>query len=181
MVSEVAQRYAQGLFDLAREENDIPSKSHQASLLLETIENDATLMLFLQAVKIDDDTKKTTIDSVFQDIFDRDMLHFLKLLIDKDRTYYLKEILQEIVKLCDEAMGIVKAEVYSARKLSDTDMAKLQDAISHQTNKQTRLINIVDDSLIAGIKVKVGNTVTDVTMKSKLEQMKEVLMKGGLA
>ena len=85
------------------------------------------------------------------------------------------------IGLADEKLGIQKAEVYSARKLSKEDLQRIADAIGKKQNKKIILRNSVDPSLIAGIKVKVGNTVTDITMKSQIENLRQALLKGGNA
>ena len=53
--------------------------------------------------------------------------------------------------------------------------------LEKQTGKKVVLKNKIDTSLIAGIKVRVGSRVTDVSMKSRIENMKEALLKGGRA
>ena len=49
-----------------------------------------------------------------------------------------------------------------------------------KTGKQIKLINRIDESLIAGIKVTAGTTVTDVSVARQIEEMKETLLKGGI-
>ena len=109
------------------------------------------------------------------------MINFLKLLVDKDRTYYLKEILRMYIELADDELGIQKAIVQSAKPLSEADMQEIKTALEKNTGKTIVLQNTVKPELIAGIKVIVGNTVTDNTFKNKMETLKQVLLKGGRA
>ena len=103
----------------------------------------------------------------------------MKLLIDKGRIYSLKDILKAIVHKANDELGIQEALVYSARKLQDTDLERIRKALETKTGRTVVLKNRIDESLIAVIKVVVGNNVTDVTMKHKLEEMKASLLKGG--
>ena len=176
MASEVAERYAEGLFSLALEDHTAASKKQQAEELSEVLAESDDLLLFLRAVKITPEEKKKAIDEMFSASLDHDFVSFLKLLVDKDRTYYLKEILNCFIDRCDEHLGIQKAEVLSARPLCEEDMK-----LEKQTGKKVVLKNKIDTSLIAGIKVRVGSRVTDVSMKSRIENMKEALLKGGRA
>jgi len=107
------------------------------------------------------------------------MIRFLKLLVDKRRMINLREILMQYDRLANEKLGIETAVVSSARKLSDEDMERIQAALEKKTGKKIVLRNHVDESLIAGIKVTVGNNVTDVTVKSQIEDMRSALLKGG--
>lgn len=181
MVSDVAERYAGGLFSLAVEDHTVESKKQQAEELAEVLEQSDELLLFLRAVKVTPEEKKKAIDEMFKDTLDHDFISFLKLLVDKDRTYYLREILNCFIDQCNERLGYQKAEVLSARPLPETDLKRIQEVLEKQTGKKILLKNKIDPSLIAGIKVKVGSRVTDVSMKSRIENMKEALLKGGRA
>ena len=181
MTNEITQRYAQGLFELAKEENSVEEKKNQAETILNTMNDCPDLDLFLRAVKVTEEEKKELIDKTLKDAVDHDMLSFLKLIVDKGRAYYLSGILEDYVKLANEELGIELATVVSARKLSDADMKTIGEALVRKTNKKVVLKNKVDPSVISGIKVTIGNNVTDITMASKIERLRSTLLKGGQA
>ena len=179
MTSEVAERYAQGLFELAKETHTVEEKKADAETLLQVIESDSGLIDFLKAVKVTRAEKKAFIETVLTDRFDQDLIRFLKLIIDKGRITYLKEILQAFISLTDDELGIVRAVVESARALKQEDLDRITESLVKKTGKKIVLSNKVDPALIAGIKVVVGNNVTDVTMKNKIDSLKGALLKGG--
>lgn len=179
MISEVAERYSSGLFELAKEDNTVESKKEQAESLSQAIETDETLLAFLRAVKVNKDEKKELIEKVFSDAFDHDFISFLKLLVDKGRTYELKEILDCYIALADDYLGIEKAVVYSARKLKTEDLERIQKVLEAKQKKKIVIKNVIDPSCLAGIKVVVGNNVTDATMRAKIDGLKESMLKGG--
>ena len=125
--------------------------------------------------------KKEFIGDVRGQVFDRAIIKFIKLLIDKGRISELKGILEQYIAQANQALGIQTAVVYSARELSESDRKKLQDALEKKHKCKIILENKIDPSVIAGIKVIVGNEVTDVTVKNRLDEMKGILLKGGLA
>ena len=135
MANEVAERYAQGLFELAWEKDTAESKKEQAEGLLQTIGSTPELNVFLRAVKITKDEKKSFIESAFADALDIDMIHFIKLLIDKGRIYYLRDILEEFVRLANERLGIENAVVWSARPLKEADLKRLLEALEKKSGK----------------------------------------------
>ncbi|NCB32417.1 MAG: F0F1 ATP synthase subunit delta [Erysipelotrichia bacterium] len=181
MTNEAAERYARGLFELARENQTVEAKKEECEGLLKVLQDSDDFLLFLKAVKVTAEEKKNMICTVFKDTLDQDMIHFLELLVDKDRIYYLKEMLQRFIGIAEEYMGIRHAFVDSARKLSAEDMHRIRTALEKKYGSKITLENRVDPKVIAGIKVTVGNNVTDVTMKSRISDMKEKLLKGGLA
>ncbi|MDO4520125.1 MAG: ATP synthase F1 subunit delta [Erysipelotrichaceae bacterium] len=181
MTNEVAERYAQGLFELARETGTVREKKEQAGLILRAIDENPELEVFLRAVKITKDEKKNLIAGVFADAADTDTINLIKLLIDKGRIYYFREIFSEFVRLADDELGVATALVESARELKAEDLERIRKALEKKTGRTISLRTKINPDLIAGIKVTVGSNVTDVTMKTKIEAMKEALLKGGQA
>lgn len=181
MANEVAERYAQGLFELARETDTIREKKEQAALILKALAENPELSVFLRAVKVTKDEKKNLIASVFADAADTDTINLIKLLIDKGRIGYFREIFQEFVRLADDELGIATAVVESARELKAEDIERIRLALVKKTGREIIMTTKINPEVIAGIKVTVGNNVTDITMKTKIDSMKEALLKGGQA
>ena len=181
MTNEITERYAQGLFELAKENKSVEEKKKQAEVILETMTDCSDFDLFLRAVKVSREEKTAMIDKVFKDAADHDMLSFLKLIVEKGRSFYLQGIMEDYVKLANEDLGIELATVTSARKLSSEDMQTIGEALVRKTNKKVVLRNKIDPSVISGIKVTIGSNVTDATMATKIEKLRSTLLKGGQA
>lgn len=181
MANEIAERYAQGLFELARESNTVREKKEQAELILKAIADNPELTVFLRAVKVTKEEKKNLIAEVFKDAADQETINLIKLLLDKGRIGYFREIFTEYVRLADEELGIATATVESARELKAEDIERIRKALIRKTGREIVMKTKINPDLIAGIKVTVGNNVTDITMKTKIDSMKEALLKGGQA
>ena len=178
MINAVAESYAGALFSLERENGTIREAKEEAEHLLGVLEAEPDLTEFFRAIKVTGEEKKAFIDAVFGEVYSADLIHLLKLLVDKSRIYYMKDILVEYVKLANEELGIKTATVYSARALHEADLERIRAALAQKTGKEIVLHNRVDKSLIAGIKVITDNSVTDITMKRRIEEMKKTLLKG---
>lgn len=181
MANEIAERYASGLYELADETNSIAEKKEQAEMILNVLEANPETDLLFRAVKVTKEEKKQFIENTFGKECDCDLVNLIKLVIDKGRVFDLEAILKTFITLAEEHLGIERAIVYSARPLEKSDLVRIQDALSKKTGKQIVLTNQIDSSLIAGIRVKVGNQITDITMAAKIDAMKNVLLKGGQA
>lgn len=181
MSNEVAERYGGGLFELAKENGTVGDKKLQAQNLLKALQKDPSFSTFLRAVKVTREEKRAVVDQAFRDVLDADMIRFLKLLIDKDRSYCLKDILKKYIELANVELGVQEATVYSAREIKDEDLERIRKALEKKTGKEIVLTNVIDPSLIAGIKVTVGNSVTDITTKRQIDSLKQALLKGGRA
>lgn len=179
MKNEVAERYGAGLFELAKEENKVEEYMNQVLLLKHTLKENPELSTFFLSVKVSKEEKRNVIDKVYSTYVDHNIVNFIKLVVDKGRATQLLNIYTSFIRMCEEDLGIQHATVLSARKLSQEDMNTIGNTLVSKTNKRIILENVVDPSIIAGIKVTVGNTVTDVTMKTKIDRMRNTLLKGG--
>ena len=122
MANDVAGRYAEALFQLSKENNVIAERKEEAEVILAEFLANPELAGFFRAVQISRPEKKELIDRCFES-FLPDTVNFLKLLVDKDRMYYLRPILEEFIRRADEDLGIETATVSSARKLDEAQLA----------------------------------------------------------
>lgn len=177
MASEVAVRYAEGLFALAKESNSVKQMREECQWLFTVQEEEPLLATFFSAIKVSAQEKKAFVDQLFSEALDETLRNYIKLLIDKSRIGILKESLSIFLRLTEEELGIQSATVYSARALPQEELNKIKQALEQQTKKEIHLQNRVDEDLIAGVKVVMGNQVTDVTMRSQIDQLKSTLLK----
>lgn len=177
MVSQIAERYGQALFDLALEMNSLELWQTQAKELLEIFSDSTELDRFFNAVKISTEEKRNLIRTVFEGKIEKMLLNFLELLIDKKRIGNVKEILQHFIMLANEERGIENGVVVSSRKLSKDEISQIEEAMSLKRKQKVELVNKVDRKLISGVKVIIKNEVIDGSMKSKIETLKNELLK----
>ena len=177
MASQVAERYGQALFELARECDGLEQWGLQARQLIEVVEENPQLLDFFNAVKISSQEKKEVVDQLFRDKLETMLVHFIDLLIDKKRTKNMVEILRYFITLENEDRGVREGLVYSARKLSREDIVRIEEALTERDGQKLELSNRIDPRLISGIKVVIGNEVIDGSMKSRIESLKSELLK----
>ena len=89
-MNEIAQRYGEGLFELARETNTVNTKKENIETLLSVLRGEKDVIPFLRAVKITKKEKKEFIKTVFGNVVDQDVLSLIQLMVDKGRTLYIQ-------------------------------------------------------------------------------------------
>ena len=177
MASQVAERYGQALFELAKETGNLVHWGQQARYLAAVVEENPQLLDFFNAVKISAEEKKQMVNTQFAGQVDSMLVHFLDLLIDKKRTKHTVEILRQFISLENAERGVAEGVVYSARKLAKEDVARIEQAMAKRQEQNLELTHRVDPRLISGIKVVIGNEVIDGSMKSKIESLNSELLK----
>jgi F-type H+-transporting ATPase subunit delta len=97
--------------------------------------------------------------------------NFLFVLIDKRRISSLSAILHSFELLLDERMGYARADVSSARELSEPQRTALTAELERLTGKRIRMHYKVDGALIGGVVARIGSTVYDGSVRGQLNTL----------
>lgn len=170
-----SRRYASALLDVAVEGNFLETVTGDLQLIQEVISASRELQLALKSPLIKGDHKSRILEEVFRGkIGDKTMI-FLKLLSHKKRANLIVEVVAEFTTLLDEKNGYLNADVKSAVKLSDEQARELVNGLSSRTGKKIRAKMSLDESLIGGFTVKIGDTILDGSISHQLHQLKRSL------
>src|SRR5690606_37331222 len=90
----------------------------------------------------------------------------------KNREQLLYPIAQEFHKLYDEQKGIQKVQISTPVALTDAQKAEFSKVVSESTKKTVELTEKIDESLIGGYVLKIGDTQIDTSVKHKLNVLK---------
>ena len=172
----VAERYAESLFALASEEDAISSYLDDMKLVDEVLESDPKIVQFFSHVLISDEDKCKLLDDSFSSSINKYVLNFLKLLVKKRRIRYIRDIVKSFIGLCNKKLGIEEGLVYTPYALSDEQLKDVEKAMSEKENKTIVLRQIIDESLIGGIKVQINTRVYDDSIKNKVEKLRNELL-----
>ncbi|WP_067728531.1 F0F1 ATP synthase subunit delta [Oceanobacillus damuensis] len=167
----VSKRYAEALFQLGKEKNTQDLLVEEFRVVREVFKNNKKLDTFLKHPKIDNEKKKQFLTQAFQGT-QTDVVNTLKLLVERRRTAAVPSIIDHFIQLVNDAKGIADATVYSVRELSEAEKQQLQVTFAKRMGKAAiNLENVVDPSIIGGIKIRVGNTIYDGTISGKLNRI----------
>ena len=167
----VAKRYADALFRLGVEQQKLEQLTADFKVVQPVFKNDKKLAKFLTHPKIDNAKKKQLVVEGFQGV-DPIVLNTLQLLVDRHRISIIPTIIDEFISLVNDAKGMADATVYSTRNLTDDEKSHLARSFAVRLGKSAvQLNNIVDPSILGGIKIRVGNTIYDGTVKAKLNRI----------
>lgn len=172
MAKLAANVYSEALFNLALEEGRIDELQKELQVLRELISGNPEFMEFLTTPKIGKDDKRAFVDSVFGGKFSQEIVNLTKVLIDKKRAGEILDIADVFDKTVLSHQDLVSAAAYTAVPLSSSEMDALKAKLTQLTGKEISLENIIDASVIGGIRLKVGDRVIDGSLKRRLEDLK---------
>ena len=176
-MSVVGDRYAESLFDLAKEENKVTQYLDDIKLVGEVLDSDPQIVQFFNHVLIENDKKIQLLDQSFKGNVDQYVLNFLKLLVQSRRIRYIDDIVKSYIKLSNQYLGIEEGMIYTPYELTDQQIQDIEKAISQKENKKVTLKASIDPSLLGGIKVQIANRIYDGTIKNKVEMLKKELLR----
>lgn len=169
--ANVAKRYAEALFQIGVEKQTLDFLETELVTVKEVFTSNKELVTFLEHPKVEGEKKKALLKEAFQG-FSEDVLHTLFLLVDRHKETIIPQMVEDFVTLANEAKGTKQATVYSVRPLTDVEKQSIEATFVKKLNIQAlNITNEVDPTIIGGVKVKIGNTVYDGTLKGKLNRL----------
>lgn len=172
----VAERYAQALFEAAKDIGMVKQWEEKLRIILLTIKNDRFLSRALFTPKIPSDVKKDMLKRVFSSEISTPLRNFLYILIDKGRENYLKDIFDCYVDKVLDLDRAMTAKVVVAVPLSPETEVKVADALSRYSGLKIKLEVSIDPDIIGGIIVRMGGKIMDWSISGQLSQLRERML-----
>jgi len=176
-ISTVPRRYAQALLMIAAERNAIEQYEQELGQFREALLENQKVKELIENPRVLLAEKKKALDLLIKKFASPIVYNYLHLIVDKRRENFYLDMIKAYSKYADEARNIVNAEVWSAVKLTTKDYRDLEAKLTRVTGKKVRLQNIIDTSLLGGIKVKIGDTIIDGSVTKKLALLKNRLQR----
>jgi F-type H+-transporting ATPase subunit delta len=166
-------RYAQALFDLALERNEIETARKDMKMIDSICNQNPDLMVMLNSPVISSDKKLSVMHMLFSGKIDKMAMGFVNIIIRKRRDAHLNHIAQKFEDLYLDYKNIKKAVVTSAIPLSENLRQSIKKALEDQTKGTIILNEVVDPEVIGGLIVKVGNQLYDDSLRQKLVDLRK--------
>ncbi len=165
--------------DIGREDGRYMEYGQELGAFLDLCERTPELFNLLVSKILPSEDRKRILGQVLERTGMSEIVkNFLRVLLEKERIKFLKEIHSYYQKLCDELQGIVRAKVITAISLKKPAIEKLNNALNELTGKKVLMDLQEDPRLIGGVVVKIGDLVIDGSIKAQLEGLKESLKRG---
>lgn len=172
----VAKRYADALFQLAEENNLTDQFIEELNVVKSVFEQNEKLSVLLASPNATISEKTALIDTAFASVH----LHIkngLKIMVERRRSNVILQMVEEFVNLYNDKNDIAYAVVSSVRELSPVELTNVETTFKKLLNKKSLIIdNKVDESLLGGLRIRVGNTIYDGSLSNKLKRIEQNLL-----
>ncbi|SNY47467.1 ATP synthase F1 subcomplex delta subunit [Pseudooceanicola antarcticus] len=176
----IASRYAQAVFDIAKENGKLKELETNVKDLAEALASSEDLNEMISSPIYSREDQEKAILALGDALGLKPVSkNALGLMAQKRRLFALPQYCQRLLELLAEEKGEVTAEVTSAAPLSAEQQEKLSAMLADNLGKQVALNTAVDESLIGGLVVKVGSRMIDTSIRSKLNSLQNVMKEVG--
>jgi len=174
--SDVGQRYARALFDLAEESGATAAVEADLAALNAMHGDSADLRRLLASPAFSSDDKGAGLAGIAARAgFHAVTRKFLGLLAANRRAGGLPDVINAFRKLSADRRGVVAAEVITALPLTAAQTRGVAAALRQALGKDPEISTRVDPAILGGLKVRVGSRLFDASLKSKLDSLKFAL------
>lgn len=174
--TDVGQRYARALFDLAKEERSLAAVEKDMKSLKAALKDSSDLRTLIGSPAFGAEAKGKGLAGIAAKAkYHATTGKFLGLLAANGRASALSSVITSFDALAAAERGAVSAEVVTAVPLSAAQSKGVAQALRQALGKDPEIETRVDPSILGGIKVKVGSRLYDASLKSKLDQLKFAL------
>ena len=177
--NKAASRYAKSLIDLSTEQNALEEIKNDMVLLDQVIDQNPELEAILKNPIVPLDKKAGILDNVFGTKVNAVTKAFLNLVVKKGRSEILFGTAKAFIQQYNAIKGIVTAEVTSATELTDANRAEIVAIVKKEVGANEVVIKEkVNDKLIGGFILKVGDKQFDASIANGLNKLKKEFAQG---
>ena len=167
-----AERYSLALFELSEENNLLTQIEDQSLSMINLINQSDDFSKLIKDPTINQEDLLKVINKISENYkFEILFKKFLNFLIQKRRFFYVENILKSFIETCSRKRGEIKAELRSAKNLSNDEITEIKELLTKNFSSKINLDYKYDESLIGGLIVQVGSTMVDTSIKNKLQQI----------
>ena len=175
--STAARRYAEAAFELAARDEALDAYGEALDLAAETLGHGTALQVLrnpAQPLK----QRIEIVDGLLANRVPDQVLKLVGLLVERGKIDRIGDVAREFRRLLNKQNGIVEALATSAAPLTEAETAALRRKVAQMTSSAVDLRVEVDDSLMGGLTVRVGDTLYDASVRGRLERLRERLVAG---
>jgi len=175
-MEEIAQVYARSLYQVATEHDKLDTVRDQLGEFADALDQSRELQTFFFSPYFSTEEKKEGLDAAVTDA-DETVRNFLRLLLENHRMPVVFRVRREVDRLWEEDHRLLPVEITSAVELDPSIAERIGDEIGRQTGRTVQLTSTVDPNVIGGIVLRVGNSILDASIRTRLENLRKQVVK----
>ncbi|MEO7658782.1 MAG: ATP synthase F1 subunit delta [Pyrinomonadaceae bacterium] len=175
----IARRYSTALADAVLKSSETDTVKNELATWGELFSANADLQTVFSNPAITHSNKEKVLEGLIAKTKPtKTTANFLKVLLQNGRLSELSEINDRFESVLEERSGVVSAQITSSRELPESERAEFEKNLNKITGKKVNIVYAIDKDIIGGVVTRIGSTVYDGSVRTKLENLREQLVNG---
>ncbi|MEM7625155.1 MAG: ATP synthase F1 subunit delta [Planctomycetota bacterium] len=175
----VGRVYAQALVELAETEGQLDAVAEEVADLAALLESDTDLQRLIDNPIIDRGARAGMVERLFEGKVSGLLYKFLRVVNQKDRLAALPGICAAFNTMMAKRRNQLDVDAYVAQPMDGATASRVADGLGSSLGKQVNLVQHVDESLIGGLKLRIGDRMIDASVQSQLQRLEQQLIAAG--
>jgi ATP synthase F1 delta subunit len=175
-MEEIARVYAEALFEVATDKGKLDEIHDQLGEVADAVAESRDLQVFLFSPYFSSSEKRNGIGRAVSGA-EPELVNFLELLAEKHRMPAIFRIRRRYDAMWAREKRRLEVRLTSAVELPKSTVTQLGKEIEKQTGQSIELESDVDEDILGGIVLQVGNMVLDASVRNKLERLRKEVAK----
>ena len=174
----IGKRYADALSKSIEDTGKLDGVLASLQSFCTAFETEPDLVKFFAHPGIPQESKKQMVQKICDKLKAGDAVRNMVLVLaERKKILFLRSISNYFEKAADERLNQVRVTVSATRELAKGQVNRLRDALGRILNKKIIIETRVDNSLIGGVSLQVGDTVADASLRNRLSTLKQAIEK----
>ncbi|MGC1164602.1 MAG: ATP synthase F1 subunit delta [Solirubrobacterales bacterium] len=171
---EAARVYAEALFEAGKDKGKLDSIQSQLAQFADAVDGNRELQVFLFSPYLSSADKQEGLGRAISGA-EPELTNFLELLVEKHRMPEIFRIRRELDELWKRENRRLDVTVVSAVELDPAVVSRIGQEVERQTGEEVELSSRVDDDILGGIVLQVGNMILDASIRSRLDKLRKTV------
>ena len=174
--SKINIRYAKAFFSLAKDKGLTSELRKDAWLITNVCETSSDFILLLESPVVKTSQKVKAIRSIFAGKLNTLSLKFLVLIAENNRTKNIPDIFRSLEALYQQEAGVKTAVLTTAQPMNEILVSQVRQKLEIEFNAKVELTQKVNDELIGGFVLRIGDKQYDASVSTHLKKIREQLL-----
>ena len=176
--SRETKKYAQAVFIVADEADQLTDTIQRMDILLNIYTSSPEFRLFLQSRRISPAEKMKILKKVFMDILSDLELELLNHLLEEGHIQLLVAVIKKFGFITQSVKTSLKVSISTAEQMNPEELSNIVMIIEQKLGKKVDAEALVDPEILGGVKFRIGNTIVDGSIATRLQKLGNSLYQG---
>ncbi|MBN1533912.1 MAG: ATP synthase F1 subunit delta [Spirochaetes bacterium] len=174
--NDISRVYALSLVEVGQGKNVLPDLEEEMKFLSDLFTSDRDVRQYLISPAFSKESKREFVKKVFTGKLSDYVTNLLNVLIENDRQEFIPKIYEAMTELIDETQNRLHVSVTTTSEMDASLKESIVEILSKKFNKQIVLKEKIDESIMGGIIIRIGDTVIDGSLVKDLKNIRKNLL-----